>query len=636
MQRFLFCLLLFQALAQPLRAQQRAVINRLQRRLTTLPASPGRVLALDSLSYALHAIAPDTARRFGEQAVALAEHLHDQRGLMRSLNTLGSCYALLSDGAHALSLYAQAQAIARRLNDADGLVRSYTTMAAVHHERGDTVSAWRHYKQALLLTTGKGVRVSTRLTLYGNLSSLFFQLEQDPKALRYTYLALDLARRSGNQMCESVYLANLGTYHFYKHRYRLAEQLIRQALVITRQAKQPRYEAGNLELLSMVLLATKRPQQAAALAEQSLQQARLGHSQERVLDAYSMLAEVAAHQKHYQQAYQWQQQYAALNDSLNNGRRLTTLTALQSRYDSEDKEHQIKLLTQQAELHKMRNRVLWGAIVALVLGLTGFSFLYWQLRRSRAALAANNLALQQTTAELRQVAASKDRLYAIVAHDLRGPVTSFVGVTELIGFYLKRKDEEGLQRLPALVRQSAQSLNNLLDNLLNWAVSQTGELAYRPEKLAVAELFAENQQLYQTTAEAKQITLAAVHPPELMLWADHNMTRTILRNLVGNALKFTPVGGTVKFSADLNSANDTVLLTVTDSGRGMPANLVAEVLSNTSLTAPTTLIGPRTGTGLGLLLCKAFVQRHGGTLDIRSAPGGGTSVVVQLPGGGQD
>ncbi|MCB2378805.1 tetratricopeptide repeat protein [Hymenobacter sp. BT635] len=592
--------------------------------------TPQRVRVLDSLSYALHDIAPDTARRYGEQAVALARQLRDQRGLMQSLCTLGSCYAVLSDGAHALELYSRSQRIARQFNDADGLVRSYTTMAAVHHERSDTVNAWRHYKQALQLAHRRGVRVSTLLNLYGNLSSLFFHLGQDAKALRYTELALRLARSSGNRMNESIYLANLGTYYFYKQRYDLAEKLIRQSLAITQQAAQPRYEAGNLTLLSMVLLATGRPEEAADLAQQSLRQARRGHSQERVLDAYSMLAEVSARRNQYPQAYQWQEHYVALNDSLNNGRRLATLTALQSRYDSEDKEKQIQLLTQQADLHHMRNRLLWGAIAALVLGLAGFGLLYWQLRRSRAALAANNVALQETTAELRQVAASKDRLYAIVAHDLRGPVTSFVGVTELIGFYLKRGDEEGLQRLPALVRQSAQSLNNLLDNLLNWAVSQTGELAYRPERLAVADLFAENRELYQTTAEAKQITLEATHPADLTLWADQNMARTILRNLVGNALKFTPPGGTVRFSAVPTAQATGVLLTVTDSGYGMPANLVAEVLSDSPLTTPTGPLGPRTGTGLGLLLCKAFVQRHGGTLDIQSVPGGGTSVIVQL------
>ncbi|WP_167856438.1 sensor histidine kinase [Hymenobacter metallicola] len=616
----------------PLHAQERAVISKLQRRLTVLPASRPRLLALDSLSYALHDVAPDTARRYGEQAVALATRLHDQRGLMQSLCTLGSCYATLSDGVHALDLYSKSNSIARQLNNADGLVRSYTTMAAVHHERNDTIIAWRHYQQALHLATRKGVRVATLLTLYGNLSSLFFHLEQDPKALRYTDLALKLARRSGNRINESIYLANLGTYYYYKKRYDLAENLIRQSLAITQQAQQPRYEAGNLALLSMVLLETNRAPEAAVLARQSLQQARLGQSKERTLDAYSMLAEVTARQQQFQQAYKWQTHYLALNDSLNNGRRLATLTALQSRYDMQDKEQQIQLLTQQTELQKIRNRVLWGAIAALVLGLLGFGFLYWQLRRSRAELAANNVALQESTAELRRMAASKDRLYAIVAHDLRGPVTSFVGVTELIGFYLKRKDEEGLQKLPALVRQSAQSLNNLLDNLLNWAVSQTGELAFRPEKLVVADLFAENQQLYQTTAEAKQISLQATHPDDLMLWADQNMTRTILRNLVGNALKFTPPGGTVRFSAEASLTDSTVRLTVTDSGRGMPAALVAEVLSNQPVTNPTTPVGPRTGTGLGLMLCKAFVQRHGGTLDIQSAPGGGTSVVVQLPG----
>ncbi|TGE20367.1 hypothetical protein E5K00_20410 [Hymenobacter aquaticus] len=631
MRHCLLFLLLWGLTAPVARAQDQATVQRLRRQLPHLPASPGRVLVLDSLSYALHDLSPDTARRYGEQAVALAQRLHDQRGLMQSLNTLGSCYAVLSDGAHALQLYAQALGLARQLNSADGLVRSHASMAAVHHERADTVQAGQHYRAALALADRPGVRPATQLLLYGNLSSFFFYLEQNAKALHYTERALALARRTGSAVHESIYLANLSTYHFNAKRYAQAEELIQRALRLTQEAHQPRFEAGNLELWSLMNLEKNQVAEAGVLARRALRQARLGQSQERVLDAYSLLATVATRQDQYRQAYAWQERYVALNDSLNNGRRLAMLTALQSRYDSEDKENQIQLLTQQTELQQLRNRELWGAIAALVLGLAGFGFLYWQLRRSRAALAANNRALHETTAELRQMAASKDRLYAIVAHDLRGPVTSFVGVTELIGFYLKRGDQEGLQRLPALVRQSAQSLNNLLDNLLNWAVSQTGELAYRPERVPVAALFAESQELYHTTAEAKQITLEARNPAGLVLWADQNMARTILRNLVGNALKFTPLGGTVQFSAAPGTRPGTVLLTVTDSGHGMPANLVAEVLSASALTTPTAPLGPRTGTGLGLLLCKAFVQRHGGTLDIRSVPGGGTSVLVELP-----
>ncbi|SHI31740.1 Signal transduction histidine kinase [Hymenobacter daecheongensis DSM 21074] len=634
MRHLFFALfLILQLLAPPLRAQDTTLLHRQRLLLRTLPPATRRVRVLDSLCYALHETNIPQALAYGEQGVALARRLGDQPGLMRCLLSLGSCYASSSDSPHALTLYNEAHELARRLSSAEGLVSSYTYIAGIHHERGDTTIASRNYRAALRRVHQPGVSEHTRLILFGNAASFYFYQKRHALALSYMHKALYLARRNHDRSGEALYLANLGTYYWQKGRLEVGEGLVRRALQITQELHENRYEAGNLELLSLILLQQRRTAEAAEYAAQALQQARRSRYLERVLDAYSVLAQVNTQQQNYKQAYEWQERYLALNDTLNSRQRLNTLMALQTRYDLRDKEHQIRLLTERSQLQQLRNRGLWAVVGFLVVLIASGGLLYWQLRRNRAALRANNQALQETTTELRRVAASKDRLYAIVAHDLRGPVTSFVGVTELIGFYLSRRDEDGLRRLPELVRQSAHSLNGLLDNLLNWAVSQTGELAFRPEKLSVAELFAENAQLHQTTAEAKQISFETTHAPDLRLWADHNMTRTILRNLVGNALKFTPPGGHIRFHAAANPETGTVTLTVSDSGHGMPAALVEEVLYSPEM--PQMLgsaHGARAGTGLGLLLCRAFVQRQGGLLSIHSTVGAGTTVHVQLPG----
>ncbi|MCC2546101.1 tetratricopeptide repeat-containing sensor histidine kinase [Hymenobacter sp. BT175] len=619
-------------LSFPLRAQKPADAPRMLRRLRTLSTDTNRVRLLDSLCYALRASNPVTALPYGEQAVSLARRLGDERGLIRALNSLGSCYTDLSDGPHALALFDQALKRARRLNDSGGLMRNYISMGAVHHERNDTVLTWRNYRQALALIGKPGVTVTMETMLYGNLSSLYFYLERFPQALRYTYKALALARSSGDRLGEALYLANLGTYYLETENYPEAEKLLREALQITRDIKHPRYEAGNLELLAIAFKFQGKLDQAIAYNLQALRLARQANSLERVLDAYHGLSENAVAQGNYRQAYQWQQRYLDLNDTLNSRQRLNTLTALQTRYETLDKERQIRMLTRNDQQQRLHNQQLWVAVALLLLGLTAAGLFYWQLRRSRTALALNHAALTKATTELRQLTASKDRLYAIIAHDLRGPVTSFAGVTELIDFYVRQKDEEGLRRLPQLVRQSAQSLNGLLDNLLGWAVSQTGELAMHPEKLSVGLLFAEMAALYQSTTEAKQVTLSAACPPGLSVVADQNMIRTILRNLVGNAIKFTPLGGEVQMQA---SADDQwVTFRISDTGPGLSPEQVAALLTSDGLPPTDALSGPRGGTGLGMVLCRAFVERHQGQLTIESTPGQGAAVVVQLPAAG--
>jgi signal transduction histidine kinase len=628
MQRLLLLWLLLVAFPIFGQTSEEQAEVRLLRQLATQPADTGRVRQLASLCYVLHDSAPTRAIPYGEQAIRLARRLNDERGLLRSLLVLSSSYANISDGPHALLLQRQALVLARRLHDTNGIVRSYTGMGGVHHERGDTTAALLNYQRALDLAYRPGVHVRTQLMLFGNLGNLYFYLKKHQDGLLFTRRALQLARHIGDVAGESLYLADLGSYYLQMNQLGTAEGLLRQAISLVAPLHRPRFEAGHLELLATVLYLQGNLREAEELTVKAMQLARQINYYERVLDAYSLLADIHVRRKEYEDALNWQQMFRMLNDSLNNRSRLQVLTALQARYESAEKENQIRLLTERSHMAQHRNRELWTVVALLLLALGGMGIMYGQLRRSRAALAENNATLQEATLELRQLAASKDRLYSIVAHDLRGPVTSFAGVTELIDFYLQRGDEEGLRRLPSIVRQAAQNLNGLLDNLLNWAVSQTGELAFQPERLLVADLLTELAGLYSTSAEAKQISIQADYAPNLAIWADPHMTRTILRNLISNALKFTPVGGSIFLRAEA-LPKALVRLSVTDTGPGMPPSQIAALLDPESLVIPTQ--GPRSGTGLGLLLCRAFTQRQGGTLQIDSIEGQGTTISVTLP-----
>nr|WP_262905007.1 HAMP domain-containing sensor histidine kinase [Hymenobacter pini] len=583
---------------------------------------------MNALCYVLHDNDPTRALPYGEQSVALARRLNNQPGLLQGLLNLASCYANLADGPHALQLQQEALQLARRLRSNDALVRSYTGMGGVYHERNDTAAALRNYQRALRYVYRPDVQPRTQLMLFGNLGNLYFYLQRRPQGLLFTRRALQLARRTNDQVGESLYLADMGSFYMQMNQLETAEGLLRQAVALAEAQPNNRFRAGHLELLATVLLLQNKLPEADSLTRQALQLARRVKYKERILDAYNLLAEINVGYRQYEQAYAWQIRFRNLNDSLNSRSRLQTLTALQTRYETADKEHQIKRLTEREQVMQQRNRAQWVAISALLLGLWGMAYLYTKLRRSRAALAANHNALEEATQELRQLAASKDRLYAIIAHDLRGPVTAFAGVTELIDFYLRQGDEEGLRRLPALVRQSAQQLNHLLDNLLNWAVNQTGELAFRPERLLVHDLCHETTHLYINAAEAKQIRLEVDCPIQLGVWADAHMTQTILRNLIGNALKFTPAGGSIRLAATPDAASSTVTLSVQDTGTGMTPDQIAALLAPALPTAPR---GPRSGTGLGLLLCRAFATRQGGTLTLESTPGQGTKACLRLP-----
>lgn len=606
----------------------------LRQRLATRLPDTTRLRLLTALCYRLHDEQPARALPYGEAAVALARTLpadEQAPGLLHSLLSLASCYANLSNGPETLNLLSEAQELARTQRDTDALVRTYTAQGSIYHERGDSTTAWRQYQRALQMYKRPGVTAHTRMKLLGNVGSLFFYRQRVSQALHYDSLALALARRQSDSTAESTYLSSLATYQMRLGRLPRVKRLLTQALAISRRQHAVRNQAEQLILFAMYYIQTDQPDRADAAVREALSIARQSGYLERVLDAYSILAAEAAEYDRYREAYEWNKRYVDLNDTLNNRQTMQTLAAAQVSYETQERARRLRQLTAQQAEQGWHNRLLGAAVAVLALGLLVAVYLHRNLRRSRAALAANNRALEKASKELRAVAVFKDKLYAIVAHDLRGPVTAFAGVTSLIDSYIAQNDQAGLARLPALVRQASDSLNHLLDNVLNWAVSQTGELECRPTPLLITDLFAECQALYQTTAAAswQHITMAA--PPNLRLLADRNMTRTILRNLVGNALKFMPAGGHVHLEAAADPDDPRmVLLSCTDTGPGMSAATVSSLMSGPALPEPSPM-PQSTGLGLGLALCRAFVHRHGGTLVIQSRPGAGTNVTVSLP-----
>jgi signal transduction histidine kinase/tetratricopeptide (TPR) repeat protein len=324
--------------------------------------------------------------------------------------------------------------------------------------------------------------------------------------------------------------------------------------------------------------------------------------------------------KDYPRAYAARLEFDRLQDSIRTREQFLAVNDLEVRYRTEQKEQRIMQLTQQRriaqlndERQKARVRLLGVAVGGLLLALLVFGLLYRRLRRAQAQLQA--------------ATRTKDRLYSIIGHDLRSPLTAFAGLADMISFYRQRGELDALDELTQEVRQTTGRLTGLLDNLLLWAATQSGELAYVPEPLAVTELLTEVVALYEPAARARLITLAVAAPAGLALRADRNMTLTMLRNLVSNALKVSPAGSTITLRAE--AVGPEVVLTVQDQGPGLTAAQV-QTLQSATVGVAAALPGRR-GTGLGLPLVRQLAQRQQGAFELASAPGQGTTARIRLP-----
>lgn len=233
--------------------------------------------------------------------------------------------------------------------------------------------------------------------------------------------------------------------------------------------------------------------------------------------------------------------------------------------------------------------------------------------------------LHRSNEELKETLDLKYKLFSIIAHDLKSPVASLVQYAELM--LEKFRDSENKLIISELQRLAASSLD-LIDNLLHWGNQQGRNIRYQPGSVSLYEIINSTAQLMKYTLESKKLTLNIMVPDDLNAWCDSTLLHICLRNLLSNALKFTPRDGEITIIA--SAEKETVTITVQDSGIGIDQERLRTLLSAYVESTPGTS-GER-GTGLGLIVVNELVRINKGTLTIESKPGRGTSAKFTLPG----
>lgn len=239
-----------------------------------------------------------------------------------------------------------------------------------------------------------------------------------------------------------------------------------------------------------------------------------------------------------------------------------------------------------------------------------------------------HLVIREQQKQLEELNASKDKFFSIIAHDLRGPLSSLNVLAQNAEEKLDDYSQEELKELFELQQTSIENLCNLLENLLTWSKIQQGMLDHYPQHLNLAEVVARNTAFLTPAAEQKCITLRNLIQEQIVVYADLNMVDTIVRNLLSNALKFTNADGTVGVSATQDETHAEV--SVSDTGVGIKGKHLPKLFR---IDTKYKHLGTarEKGTGLGLILCKEFVEINNGRIWITSKTGEGTTVTFTLP-----
>lgn len=236
--------------------------------------------------------------------------------------------------------------------------------------------------------------------------------------------------------------------------------------------------------------------------------------------------------------------------------------------------------------------------------------------------------LRKSEEKLKELNATKDRLFSIIGHDLRGPISSFKLVIDLMISDCDLSDSVALMDILQGIQKSAESTYDLLENLLAWARSQQNEIVFSPKEIALDEVVLKTIDLLSDICKNKEIVIINNVKENTTVYADKNMLMTVLRNLISNAIKFSPKGKQIEVFASKNQNEH--LITVKDEGTGiMPENL-EKLFKNTEHLTTYGTNGEK-GSGLGLLLCKDFIGKHNGNIWVESELGKGSMFMFTLP-----
>jgi len=251
-----------------------------------------------------------------------------------------------------------------------------------------------------------------------------------------------------------------------------------------------------------------------------------------------------------------------------------------------------------------------------------------ELSNSRKIINTQNEQLRKTNADLKEVIKTKDKFFSIIAHDLRSPFNTLLGFSELLLKEYDNRDPEENKEMIIHIFNSAVHGFDLLNNLLEWSRSQTGRIEYEPQDFSLTDLIRQNILLISDAAYKKNIEVQNEITEYILAFGDRRMINTVVRNLISNALKFTKPGGEIVLSH--KKENEFIEVTVSDTGVGIKEENISKLFRlEESISTPGT--DKEQGTGLGLILCKEFVEKNGGEIWVESKIGEGSKFIFSLP-----
>ncbi|MFZ1786092.1 MAG: tetratricopeptide repeat-containing sensor histidine kinase [Ferruginibacter sp.] len=555
-----------------------------------------------------------------QKALRIFESANIEKGKATALLSIGGYYYYQSDFAKGADYMLQALRINDAINDKEGLGATYNNLGSLYMDKKDYPNALQYLKKALaikqLLNQGRNLA-----STMNNIGNVYYDTKRSDSALFWYQQSLQNSEQYENKRGIATARSNIGNIYFDKEQYTNALTAYENALQIDRGRNNQEGIAINLINSGHARVKLKQYDKSIPLLKEGLQILKGIDFKFHEQNALKFLAEAYAGKGDNGNAYNYLQQYISMHDSVYTQESNQRVAEMQALYETEKKDKQILLLNKEKEVqHKTNIFLIVLAALILLLGLILWNRYHFKQKTNRL-LAAKN-------AELQTLNATKDKLFAIVAHDLKNPLSAFRSITQNLSDNKLQISKEEIDFFIGRLNQSANQLYDLLQNLLNWAISQIGKLPFTPEKISLAELAEDNTKLFQNNLLQKNQQVSVNINESFYVWADRNMIKTVVRNLLSNAVKFTPDGGKIELS--VVQKNEELHFCVADSGIGISAEDISK-LFKVEEDVNTVGQSAEKGTGLGLILCKELIEKNKGRIWAESTAGKGSRFIFALP-----
>lgn len=577
---------------------------------------------------------PDREISYAEQAIIYAKRIGNERLLAQSLRNVGNGKRSKGNLASAIDYYLRAGLHYSNIGLELGVAVVYLDLGEVYRKQDNFDNSKLYYNKSIdiLRSENDSIRLGSVLLNTGELYRIHDLLDT---AMLYFDEAESIFRKINFTSRIAYTLGNKGLVFAKQGKNEQAEKNIVEAIQVLEELSD--FDPIAIYQISLADIYEQRGDLKKALnyAHSALNIGQEEGLKEQIRDASLKLSELYQTQGYYRKAYNYQSQYITYRDSINNDEVIRKIADLRTEYEVSKKQAEVDLKQTEVDLlnEQARNNqiVLWSVIVILVLVLF---LMYALLKIYRVKVRAIRIVKKRReiiTAQRNQLAEAnqtKDKFFSIISHDIRGPISNFHGVSQLIQLLVESDDKEALLKLGRMLDTSTSEVSSLLDNLLEWAMSQQGRMPYKPEKIKLHQLCNSNLGIMQNLAAAKQIKLTKKVKEKVTIQADKNSVSTIIRNLISNAIKFTPEGGKVDIT--LSYEITMAVISIQDSGIGIPQEKMSHLFDFKGERSRWGTEGEK-GVGLGLTLVNEFVELNNGRVEVESQEGKGTTFKIYLP-----